>query len=70
MFMLLELFFGWKRFDASYTQKVRSEIVLAVVYFFPNILGLSALGPITAKKSDDNLKIRHTAGIKFNETVN
>ena len=57
MFMLLELFFGWKRFDAS-TQKVQPEIVLAMAYFFPNILGLSVLGPITAKKSYDTLRLQ------------
>ena len=38
------------------------------IYLFFSILGLSVLGPITAKKSYDTLKIAGT--IKFNETVN
>ena len=39
MFMLLELFFGRKRFDGPDTHKVQPEIVLSVAYFSPTSWG-------------------------------
>ena len=41
---------------------------LYLPWHISNILGLSVIGPITVKTSDDTLKIRHFAAtIKFNE---